>query len=118
MLLRGLAYYRLGKNLFGSGILSRYSFCALTVQTMAVMPRRAAPMTAVLAFQFVGCAYQPPAGDQTCFGYLDSQRFGLHAIGVSFLRDLSSSSHCEALFSGDGGVCIEEWRSEVVPPMG
>jgi len=26
--------------------------------------------TNVLAFQFEGCAYQPPAGDQTCLGYL------------------------------------------------
>lgn len=24
----------------------------------------------MLAFQFAGCEYQPPAGDQTCFGYL------------------------------------------------
>jgi hypothetical protein len=81
------------------------------------MPTIAAPMTAVLVFQFVGCAYQPPAGDQTCFGYLDSQTFVLRAIGVFFLRDLSSSSHCEVLFGGDGGVCIVKLRSEVVPPM-
>lgn len=30
-------------------------------------------MTAVLAFQFAGWAYQPPAGDQTCFGYLGGE---------------------------------------------
>jgi hypothetical protein len=74
---RGVAYYRLGKNLFDSGILSRYSFSALTLQTMAVIPTRTAPKTAVLAFQFAGCAYQPPAGDQTCLGYLDSQKLHL-----------------------------------------
>jgi hypothetical protein len=36
---------------------------------------------------------------------------------VSFLRDLSSSSHCEVLFGGDGGGCIVKLRSEVVPPL-
>lgn len=38
---------------------------------MAVSPMTTAPMTAVLAFQFLGCEYHPPAGDQTCLGYLD-----------------------------------------------
>jgi len=30
-----------------------------------------APKTAVFAFQFFGWEYQPPAGDQTCLGYLE-----------------------------------------------
>ncbi|KAK0637293.1 ribonuclease III domain-containing protein [Bombardia bombarda] len=34
------------------------------------MPTTARPRTAVLAFQFLGCAYQPPAGDQTWAGQL------------------------------------------------
>ncbi|KAF2654898.1 ribonuclease III [Lophiostoma macrostomum CBS 122681] len=38
------------------------------------MPAMAAPMIAVFALQFEGCAYQPPAGDQTCLGYLDGCR--------------------------------------------
>jgi hypothetical protein len=38
--------------------------------TTAVMPKITAPNTAVFAFQFEGWAYQPPDGDQTCFGYL------------------------------------------------
>lgn len=29
-----------------------------------------APMTAVFCFQLAGWAYHPPAGDQTCLGYL------------------------------------------------
>ena len=36
------------------------------------MPKMTAPNTAVFAFQFVGWAYQPPDGDQTCLGYLKS----------------------------------------------
>ncbi|KAI8953732.1 ribonuclease III domain-containing protein [Xylaria longipes] len=34
------------------------------------MPTMRPMKTAVLAFQLAGCAYQPPAGDQTCLGYL------------------------------------------------
>lgn len=37
---------------------------------MAVMPNMARPAAAVLAFQFFGWEYQPPAGDHTCLGYL------------------------------------------------
>lgn len=37
---------------------------------MPTIPRMTAPMTAVLAFQFEGWVYQPPAGDQMCLGYL------------------------------------------------
>lgn len=48
----------------------RNSLSALTLQTKVVMPAMAVNMTAVLTFQFFGCAYHPPAGDQTCFGYL------------------------------------------------
>lgn len=36
----------------------------------AVSPTTTAPKTAVFFFQLDGCAYQPPAGDQTCLGYL------------------------------------------------
>lgn len=64
------AYYRLGKKRWRSGILSRYSRFALSIQAMPTMPPRARPTTAVLAFQLAGWAYQPPAGDQTCLGYL------------------------------------------------
>lgn len=64
------SYYRLGKNRCGSGILSRYSRLALRAQAIAVMPVRTPTMMAVFALQFAGCAYQPPAGDQTCLGYL------------------------------------------------
>ena len=34
------------------------------------MPVITTPMIAVFVFQFFGCEYQPPAGDQTCLGYL------------------------------------------------
>jgi hypothetical protein len=34
----------------------------------------AAPLMAVFDFQFPGRQYQPPAGDQTCLGYLICQR--------------------------------------------
>lgn len=64
------AYYRLGKNRPCSGILSRYSRFALAMKAMPTIPVRTRPMTAVLPFQLAGWAYQPPAGDQTCFGYL------------------------------------------------
>lgn len=65
-------HYRLGKNLPFSGNLSRYSLSALTFHIIAVMPSTTAPMIAVFAFQFEGCVYQPPDGDQTCLGYLCS----------------------------------------------
>jgi len=43
-----------------------------------VSPTMTIPNTAVLAFQFEGCEYQPPAGDQTCLGYLARQiMFGM-----------------------------------------
>jgi hypothetical protein len=66
------SYYRLGKNRWRSGILSRYSRFALSIQAIPTMLPRARPTTAVLAFQLAGWAYQPPAGDQTCLGYLRS----------------------------------------------
>jgi hypothetical protein len=31
---------------------------------------------AVLRFQLAGWAYQPPAGDQTCLGYLGTRGLG------------------------------------------
>lgn len=57
-----------------SGILYLCSLSALTVQAMAVIPTTTPSMTAVFARQFLGWAYQPPAGDQTCLGYLSSRR--------------------------------------------
>ncbi|KAF2723343.1 ribonuclease III [Polychaeton citri CBS 116435] len=51
-----------------SGILSLCSLCALMVHIVAVIPKMTPNMIAVFPFQFAGCAYQPPAGDQTCFG--------------------------------------------------
>ena len=62
------------------------------------MLTRTKPTTAVLPFQLPGCAYQPPAGDQTCLGYLGAvsgQRAGGRGMGGRRLRDLSSSAHCE-----------------------
>ena len=38
---------------------------------IAVIPKTTTPITAVFAFQLAGCAYHPPAGDQTCLGYLE-----------------------------------------------
>lgn len=38
---------------------------------MAVIPTITTAMTAVFAFQFAGWVYHPPAGDQTCLGYLN-----------------------------------------------
>jgi hypothetical protein len=64
------SYYRLGKNRPCSGILSRYSRLALIVQAIPTMLASTRPTTAVLPFQLAGWAYQPPAGDQTCLGYL------------------------------------------------
>jgi hypothetical protein len=65
-------YYLLGKNRPGSGILYLCSRCALRFHAAAVMPIMTRLKTAVLAFQFDGWVYQPPAGDQTCLGYLDA----------------------------------------------
>ncbi|KAK7518175.1 mitochondrial 54S ribosomal protein mL44, partial [Phyllosticta citriasiana] len=50
------------------GILLRFSRLALAVKSAAAIPTSTEPMTAVLVFQFLGCPYQPPAGDQTCLG--------------------------------------------------
>lgn len=52
-----------------------HSFSALIFQTTAVTPIIANRLIAVLAFQFGGLVYQPPAGDQTCLGYLDEYAF-------------------------------------------
>lgn len=59
----------LGNTISFSGILYRTSLSALTLHNAVVKPTIATAATAVLAFQFLGCPYQPPAGDQTCFGY-------------------------------------------------
>ncbi|KAK8188018.1 ribonuclease III domain-containing protein [Phyllosticta capitalensis] len=84
--------FRLGKKRPWAGILSRYSRLALAVNRTAAMPTSTEPMTAVLAFQFLGCPYQPPAGDQTCLGYLcrRCQRIGPH-------RDELGGSHPHAV---------------------
>ena len=58
-------YYLLGKNLPGSGILYRTSLSALTLHAIAVIPAITRAMTAVFVLQLCGCAYHPPAGDQT-----------------------------------------------------
>ena len=47
-------YYRLGKNLSGSGILYLTSRSALTLQAIAAIPTITAAMTAVFDFQFAG----------------------------------------------------------------
>lgn len=88
-----VAHYRLGKKRPGSGNLVLYSRSALMLQTTAVMPAMTSPMTAVLAFQLAGCAYHPPAGDQTCLGYLnDGQRSSRDGpIPVLDVRDLPSA---------------------------
>ena len=41
-----------------------------------VMPNMTTIIIAVFAFQLAGCAYHPPAGDQTCFGYLRKKKEG------------------------------------------
>lgn len=64
-------YYLLGKNRPGSGILVLCSWSALYLKATADMANMTSPIIAVFDFQFAGCAYQPPAGDQTCLGYLD-----------------------------------------------
>jgi hypothetical protein len=51
-----------------SGILYLCSLSALTLHAIAVIPTTTPSMIAVFARQFLGCAYQPPAGDQTCLG--------------------------------------------------
>lgn len=66
----GYTYYRLGKNRPSSGNLVLVSRSALSFHINPVRPMMTAPITAVFAFQFDGCEYQPPAGDQTCLGYL------------------------------------------------
>jgi ABC-type dipeptide/oligopeptide/nickel transport system permease subunit len=51
---RSGSYYRLGKNRFGSGILSRYSWSALNFHVMAVIITMTPLAMAVLALQFAG----------------------------------------------------------------
>ncbi len=47
------------------GIRSLCSLSALTLHTIATIPAMSPLKIAVFCFQFAGCAYQPPAGDQT-----------------------------------------------------
>jgi hypothetical protein len=65
-----ITHYLLGKNRPSSGNLVLVSLSALSFHINPVNPTITKPMTAVFAFQFDGCEYQPPAGDQTCLGYL------------------------------------------------
>lgn len=82
-----------------SGILYLCSLSALKFHAIAVTPNTTPSMMAVFARQFLGWAYQPPAGDQMCLGYLHIARSS--AIGeISLLvrekcnvRDLSSAAH-------------------------
>ena len=64
----GFMYYLLGKKRPCSGILYLCSRSALRLKKTPATRTTERPMTAVLAFQFLGCEYQPPAGDQTCLG--------------------------------------------------
>ena len=64
----GDPYHRLGKKLPSSGKVVLNSRSALTLHVKAQIPTIIVAMTAVLAFHLAGCAYQPPAGDQTCLG--------------------------------------------------
>lgn len=72
------------------------------LKAIAAMPITNAPMTAVLALQLPGWAYQPPAGDQTSLGYLRSAicqnaafiNRGRQNQGLGS-RDLSTSTHCD-----------------------
>jgi hypothetical protein len=64
------SYYRLGKNRPSSGNFVRVSLSALNFHIIAVTPKMTTPKIAVFPFQFEGCEYQPPDGDQTCLGYL------------------------------------------------
>ncbi len=52
------------------------SVSALIFQVQQMKPKITAVQMAVLRFQLAGWAYQPPAGDQTCLGYLESARRG------------------------------------------
>ena len=61
---------RLGNTRSGSGMRVRTSRSEDSFQAKATMPAMTATITAVLAFQLCGCAYQPPDGDHTCLGYL------------------------------------------------
>lgn len=63
-------YYRDGKKRPSSGNFVRVSLSALSFHINPVSPTITMPKTAVFAFQFAGREYQPPAGDQTCLGYL------------------------------------------------
>jgi len=109
-------YFRDGKNRPGSGNFVRCSLCQrlafrlgrvctfhlyLSALTKKAAPTTATPTsaaTAVLAFQFTGCEYQPPAGDQTCLGYLN--------LGQSF-----APIHYQCVYKR--GVCesVEESRT-------
>ncbi|KAI1334861.1 ribonuclease III domain-containing protein [Xylariaceae sp. FL0016] len=51
--------------------------------------------TAVFAFQFLGCVYQPPAGDQTCLGYLGTSR-ALQAASRLPSAPLASQRRCQS----------------------
>lgn len=71
-MITGRTYYRLGKNRPGSGIRGLSSNSALIFHVIVQIPSITSDTIAVFIFQFAGCAYQPPAGDQTCLGYLST----------------------------------------------
>lgn len=82
-----------------SGILYLCSLSALTLHAIAVIPTTTPSMMAVFARQFLGWAYQPPAGDQTCLGYLlvamssatDPRK--VVDSGILHIRDLGTAAH-------------------------
>ena len=63
-------YYRLGCHSQDSGLRAQVSRSALNFQVTATIPNMTAPAMSVFPLQFAGWAYQPPAGDHTCLGYL------------------------------------------------
>jgi hypothetical protein len=82
-----------------SGILYLCSLSALTLHAIAVIPTTTPSMIAVFARQFLGCAYQPPAGDQTCLGYLfvamssAIDRYMLVSWELLHVRNLGTAAH-------------------------
>ncbi|KAI1302940.1 ribonuclease III domain-containing protein [Xylaria venustula] len=64
-----------------------------------------AAKTAVLAFQLAGCAYQPPAGDQTCLGYLFRYLSQLSAAAPSQIR-------CQSTVTTPGDIFDEAEAAE------
>lgn len=85
-------YYLLGKNRpsFGKAVLN--SLSALNFHALAVIPNITATMIAVFAFQLLGWEYQPPAGDQTCLGYLPGEKVSDILFGRILKVEISSKN--------------------------